>query len=224
MRYIEKGQEPQSFADWKAQENDNWKPIYADLRGQIKSDVHDSLLIEQGYTCCYCGMRITQNISHIEHLQPQNEKAPAIPKDHALAIDYANLLVSCGFSESSKMSDPNYKNVLHCLQHCGCKRGNESLTVKPLQTDCAEFFRYTGSGEMRPVADSDKKQAASDTIQTLNLNHGNLIAARGEAIDGVLQGLEELTKSDIEMLIQSYEQPNQQAFSFAIAYTLRQYL
>jgi uncharacterized protein (TIGR02646 family) len=224
MRYIQKGQEPQSFANWKAQEDDNWKPTYADLRGQIKSDIHDSLLKEQGYTCCYCGMRIAKNISHIEHLQPQNEKAPEIPKDNALAIDYANLLVSCGFSENSKMSDQNYKNVLHCLHHCGCKRGNESLAVTPLQTDCAEFFRYTGAGEMRPMADSDKKQAAFEAIQTLNLNHGNLMAARREAIDGVLQGLEELTKSDIEMLIQSYEQPNQQAFSFAIAYTLRQYL
>ena len=122
------------------------------------------------------------------------------------------------------MSDQNYKNVLHCLQHCGCKRGNESLAVTPLQTDCAEFFRYTGLGEMRPVADSDKKQAAFETIQTLNLNHGNLMAAREEAIDQALQGLEELTTSDIEMLLQSYEQPNQQAFSFAIAYTLRQYL
>jgi len=224
MRYIQKGQEPQSFSDWKAQKNDNWKPTYEDLRGQIKSDIHDSLLIEQGYTCCYCGMRIAKNISHIEHLQPQNEKAPELLKDNALAIDYANLLVSCGFSENSKMSDQNYKNVLHCLQHCGCKRGNESLAVTPLQTDCAEFFRYTGLGEMRPVADSDKKQAALDTVQTLNLNHSNLMAAREEAIIGALQDLDKFSISEIEMLIKYYEQPNQQAFSFAIAYILKQYL
>ena len=50
MRYIKKGQEPQSFTDWKSQENDDWKPTYSDLRGQIKSEVHAALLKEQGYT------------------------------------------------------------------------------------------------------------------------------------------------------------------------------
>jgi len=52
MRYIKKGQEPQSFTDWKSQENDDWKQTYSDLRGQIKAEVHKALLKEQGYTCC----------------------------------------------------------------------------------------------------------------------------------------------------------------------------
>jgi uncharacterized protein (TIGR02646 family) len=224
MRYIKKGQEPQSFANWKALENEDWKPTYSTLRGQIKSDVHEALLKEQGYTCCYCGMSITKDISHIEHLQPQNEKEPDLSNNLTLAIDFNNLLASCGFSDKSKMSDPEYKNVLHCLQHCGCKRGNNSLAVSPLQLDCANFFRYAGSGEMRPAKDPDKHQAASETIQTLNLNYGNLVAMREEAIDQALQGLEELTVADLELLIKSYEQPNRQAFSFAIAYVLKQFL
>ena len=224
MRYIKKGQEPQSFANWKSLENEDWKPTYSTLRGQIKSNVHESLLKEQGYTCCYCGMSIAKDISHIEHLQPQNEKDPDSSKDLSLAIDFNNLLASCGFSDKSKMSDPEYKNVLHCLQHCGCKRGNNSLAVSPLQLDCADFFRYAGSGEMRPAKDPDKHQVASETIQTLNLNYGNLVAMREEAIDQALQGLEELTAEDLEILIKSYEMSNQQAFSFAIAYILRQFL
>jgi hypothetical protein len=93
-----------------------------------------------------------------------------------------------------------------------------------LQVDCAEFFRYTGSGEIRPAEDPDKQQAASETIQTLNLIHENLTAMRESAIIGALDGLEELTTADLEMLIKSYEQPNQQAFSFAIAYILKQFL
>lgn len=226
MRYIKKGQEPQSFTDWKCQKNDDWKPTYSDLRGQIKSDVHDALLKEQGYTCCYCGMKINSDISHIEHLQPQSEKYPEQPKDLALAIDFSNLLTSCGFSENHKISDPEqkYETVLHCLQHCGCKKGNNLLAVSPLQADCADFFRYTGSGEIRPAQDGDKQQAASETIQILNLKHENLTAMREAAIIGALQGLEELTTDNLEFLVKSYEQPNQQAFSFAIAYILKQFL
>jgi hypothetical protein len=45
-----------------------------------------------------------------------------------------------------------------------------------------------------------------------------------EAIDQALQGLEELTPADLELLIKSYDQTNRQAFSFAIAYILRQFL
>ena len=93
-----------------------------------------------------------------------------------------------------------------------------------MQVDCADFFRYTGSGEIRPVEDPAKQQAASETIQTLNLKHENLTAMRESAIIGALQDLEELTTADLEMLIKSYEQPNQQAFSFAIAYILKQFL
>ena len=226
MRYIKKEQEPQSFANWKALENDDWKPTYSTLRGQIKSDVHEALLKEQGYTCCYCGMSITKGISHIEHLQPQNEKDPDSSKDLALAIDFNNLLASCGFSDKSKMSDPEYKNVLHCLQHCGCKRGNNSLAVSPLQPDCADFFRYDGGEdiEIRAVEDPDKKQFAVNTIETLNLNETRLMAMRGSAIKGALQAVEDLTQEEIELFIKSYEQPNRQAFSFAIAYILKQFL
>ncbi|TYQ26787.1 TIGR02646 family protein [Pseudanabaena sp. UWO311] len=224
MRYIKIGQEPQSFTDWKSQENDDWKPTYKTLRGQIKAEVHDALLAEQGYTCCYCGMSITSDISHIEHLQPQNEKDPDLSTDLSLAIDFNNLLASCGFSDKSKMTAPEYEKALHCLQHCGCKRGNNPLSVSPLQVDCADFFRYTGSGEIRPAEEPDKHQSASETIQTLNLNYGNLVAMREEAIDQAVQGLEELTAEDLAILIKSYEQPNQQAFSFAIAYILKQFL
>jgi hypothetical protein len=62
MKFINKGQEPQSFTDWKAQGNDNWQPKYEELSGHTKSDVHNFLLFEQGFTCCYCGMSITKKM------------------------------------------------------------------------------------------------------------------------------------------------------------------
>jgi hypothetical protein len=57
MKYIIKNSEPIEFGKWKALANDNWKPTYSDLRGNEKTDVHISLMEEQGYICCYCESR-----------------------------------------------------------------------------------------------------------------------------------------------------------------------
>ncbi len=228
MRYIKKGQEPQSFTDWKSQENDDWQPTYKTLRGQIKAEVHDALLEEQGYICCYCGMSITRNISHIEHLQPQNDRDTNLPKDLALAIDFTNLLASCGIPEKSNQE---YEKILHCVYHCGIKKGNNLLPVNPLQPDCEVFFRYLPilqgeeyDVEILPTEEPDKQQLAADTIKTLNLNYSKLTAMRGSAIKGALEAIEGLTQEEIERFIKSYEQPNKQAFSFAITYILKQFL
>ena len=39
MKYIEKGDEPQSFTDWKDLANEDWQPTYDKLSGQEKRDV-----------------------------------------------------------------------------------------------------------------------------------------------------------------------------------------
>lgn len=73
MRYICKGDEPDSLANLKELANEDWKPTYEDdCRGEVKTQLHKALLQEQGYICCYCGMAITKENSHIEHLKPRN--------------------------------------------------------------------------------------------------------------------------------------------------------
>jgi hypothetical protein len=49
MRYINKGEEPESFTTWKALANEDWTPTYDDLRGQEKTDLYNALLREQGF-------------------------------------------------------------------------------------------------------------------------------------------------------------------------------
>lgn len=88
MKYIKKCEEPEEFSNWKALENDNWKPSWDNFQVPQKPAVHDALLREQGYICCYCGMRITRDGSHIEHLKPRS----AYPH---LALEYTNLMASC---------------------------------------------------------------------------------------------------------------------------------
>lgn len=68
MKYIQKRQEPASFTEWKSKASEDWQPTWEILRSSEKRDLHDALLREQGYICCYCEMRITQQNSHIEHL------------------------------------------------------------------------------------------------------------------------------------------------------------
>ena len=71
MKYIVKGEEPESFTEWKALANDDWKPTYDQLSGQVKKDVKNALITEQGSICCYCERKLSYDDSHIEHLNPQ---------------------------------------------------------------------------------------------------------------------------------------------------------
>ncbi|WP_225896261.1 retron system putative HNH endonuclease [Amazonocrinis nigriterrae] len=88
MKYINKNEEPSKFTCWKALENDDWKPSWNVFQAPEKPIVHDALLKEQGYICSYCGMRITRETSHIEHLKPRS----SYPH---LALEYTNLIASC---------------------------------------------------------------------------------------------------------------------------------
>lgn len=228
MKYIKKGEEPESLTKWKALANEDWTPTYDELRGQEKTDLYNALLREQGFICCYCGMRITKensdlnkNISvinidtcHIEHLKPQS----LYPE---LALEYKNLLASCQ-AERDKDPPPPIR--------CGSKKDNwydENLMVSPLETNCIDFIRYSGSGEILPTDDPNKKAAAQTTIDKLGLNIDKLRTMRQEAIDGVLLNIDELTTEEIQQLVQGYEQldNNEQytPFCAAIAYILKQY-
>lgn len=214
MKYVRKSKEPESFTKWKALANENWTPTYDGLRGREKTDVCNRLLQEQGYTCCYCGMRITRENSHIEHLKPQS----SYPH---LALEYTNLLASCQGESEEPPSLP---------VHCGHKKDDwydENLMVSPLDANCGNFFIYSGSGEILPTDDLGKQATAATTISQLALDIDKLRAMRREAIDGVLFAIEGLTDEEIQKFAQSYEQldPNGQytPFCAVIAYILKAY-
>jgi hypothetical protein len=65
MKHIVKQHEPKAFANWKALANDDWQPTYGDLSGEAKKAVKSALMAEQGYICCYCERRLTEEDSHI---------------------------------------------------------------------------------------------------------------------------------------------------------------
>ena len=215
MKYIKKGEEPESFKTWKAlaRTTPNWG--YSYLQNPEKRELHEALIREQGYICCYCGMRITRESSHIEHLKPQS-----IP-DPDLSVEYTNLLASCQREREPK------KPI-----HCGVAKDDwydENLMVSPLNSNCIDFFIYTDDGQILATDASEKNVAATKTIKQLRLDIPKLKAMREEVIKNLLVGLDvfTLTEEEKQKLLQGFEQPDAngryEEFCSAIAYILQLY-
>lgn len=184
MKHIVKGEEPQDLKDWKSSANENWQPTWDSLPGPIKRNLHLALMIEQGFICCYCGKRVSDADSHIEHLKPQ-----AAYDTETLV--YANLLCSC--QRLTERREP---------LHCGKLKDNwhdEHLLVSPLAADCETRFRFAGDGAIYPRQDGD--EAARQTIDRLGLDIPKLQAMRSKAIEGVIRDLDDLTSDDLRRFI-----------------------
>ncbi|ESQ15163.1 MAG TPA: TIGR02646 family protein [Chromatiaceae bacterium] len=161
MKYIQKRQEPQAFADWKAQENNNWQPTYKALSGPPKAALKQALMAEQGEICCYCERRLTWDDSHIEHFRPQHD-------DLVDPLDYGNLLCSC--QNRIQKGEP---------RHCGNLKDkwfDDALLISPLDPACQARFRFSGDGEIKPLTDTDA--VAETTIAKLGLDIPKLNALR----------------------------------------------
>jgi len=228
MKYIQKAPEPEEFVQWKRDkpkkyQSNDWKK----LNPLPKNALHEALLKEQGYICCYCECALTKDNSHIEHFVPK--KGPYA--DPNLTFEYQNLLCSC----DGNAGHPENKG----LTHCGNRKDDwfdATLMVSPLNEDCANYFRYTTTGQILPTEECEKQQAAQETINRCHLNHPILKKMRHEALKRiVLQSLtdnttllsDSLTRDEISQLIQSYSQPDDKGrytpFCTAIIYFLSVY-
>lgn len=190
MRYVKKGTEPLSLARWKELECENWRPSYSILRNPQKRDLHLALLHEQGMTCCYCGIEIDLESSHIEHFRPQ---------DHyeTLSLSYENLFASC-------IRETNPNSPLHC-GHLKGDWFDERCYVSPLDETCESLFTYTLDGRIAPTT-----HEANRMLVKLGLENGLLESRRKAAIAGVFDDLflVSASLSDIETLATAFRQPN----------------
>lgn len=189
MKQIIKNQEPDDFRDWKQLANDDWQPSWTGMPGDIKRNLHQALIDEQGGICCYCGRRIDASESHIEHFRPRNPNA--YPE---LEIVYTNLLASC--QRDVQPGAP---------LHCGKKKGkwfDEQLTVSPLDPACENRFRFGTNGRIFPMNEGDN--GACQTIKHLDLDIEKLRALRKSAIEGVIADLDALSDQDFDLLIAGF--------------------
>lgn len=166
-KIIKKTEQPQVLADWKRR---NPGRKYKDFqRTSEKRLLHKELLEDQFFLCCYCGINIGVNNSHIEHIKPQSQF-------NDLTLSYSNMLISC-----------NGENVIESdeyeLKYCGHQKLNqydlEMLT--PLEEDCEERMILTAVGKLSLVQNID--YGAKKAIDILGLNSYVLITARFSIID-----------------------------------------
>jgi uncharacterized protein (TIGR02646 family) len=165
MKCVAKRMSPQSFEDWKLLANSEWQPRYSNLQTPQKQALHEALLSEQGWVCCYCGRPVGLRDSHIEHFHPQERHVD-------LALSYDNLHASC-----IRETAPGIP------LHCGHAKGehlDEALCISPLDPCCEERFVYAldGSIQTRTVVDS----GARYMIDLLKLDIAFLRNRRGDAV------------------------------------------
>jgi uncharacterized protein (TIGR02646 family) len=185
MKFVEKGEEPDEFVSWKDLANVDWTPTWGDLRGLPKLAVHQALLAEQGWLCCYCESQIDENDSHIEHLRPQRD--PEVDP-----LDFSNMLCSC--QRVTLKGEPI---------HCGNTKGDwydANLFVMPVDPNCEMQFTYTGDGRILVAQQGDA--AAAETIDKLALHIPKLNARRAEAIVPFLD--DSLTDDELLRFISGY--------------------
>ncbi len=194
MKYIIKGTEPDSFKDWKSSGDKK----YNDLINPIKSDVKKSLLVEQGYICCYCEQKISSDSSHIEHLKPKDrDKFPE------LQLDYTNMLCSC--QKQLAKGEP---------RHCGNSKDNKTILIYPLQNYCEIKFKYGFNGSIEHIDEVSK-----ETINHLQLDIDKLNDLRKNAIEPFIFDI-----SDEEAQIFAREYLKQKDGKYNEFYTTIKYL
>ena len=189
MKHIVKDQNTPDFDKWKASANDDWQPTYEDLSGTTKKEVKYSLMKEQGYICCYCERRLTDDGSHIEHFNPRSNNV-------LNPLDYTNMICSC--QNQLEQGEP---------RHCGHLKGDwfdNQLLVSPLDPDCEGHFTYTADGKIQPAEKSD--DSARMTIEKLGLNVNKLNALRKKAIEPFLD--ENLSEQEFFQFVSGYLRKN----------------
>lgn len=169
-------------------------------RSASRKQLKESLHIRQNGLCAYCEIALTTADNpvgfHVEHVLPK-EKHPA------LTFEYSNLVLSC-FATGGEIKPDRFDPAPISCGHAALKSSNqfdETLFVKPTESNCGQYFSYELNGEVIPhpnlnPADAEK---AEHTLTVLNLNCLRLKRLREETITKLYEIFSEL-QNDQEVL------------------------
>lgn len=193
MKYVSKLISPARFEAWKSVRNADWEPSYDNLQNPEKKILHQALLEEQAWVCCYCGRSVSLENSHIEHFRPQ-ETYPD------LALEFINLHASC--IRETKPGAP---------LHCGHAKGNdfdEAKHISPLDPGCEKRFAYTLDGT---ILVTDPGDAAADYMRVLlRLDIAFVRTRRQEVLARVFDAgfLASATNEEMQRLASAFRTPH----------------
>lgn len=175
MILIRKKSEPLSLRNYRGKAQSSFDNMDAD----VKVELRNSLLEEQGYLCAYCMKRIRKaNKVKIEHYRARTS-------DNELV--YANLLAVCDGNET--LRDEKGK-VNPKMFTCDTMKRDAVLHINPQNISDMEKISYDNQGKIYS-ADSEC-QKDLDSILNLNNSNGYLISNRKAALKGILKKLSEL--------------------------------
>lgn len=112
---------------------------YPNLTKEIKDNLLESLLEEQGYICAYCMQKINETNSTIEHIIGQNffdENANNLGEQNQL--NYDNLVAVC--------EGKSCKDNLHCDKSRANYQKYRPLYVNPLENRIIQNIKFSEKG------------------------------------------------------------------------------
>lgn len=157
MIEIKKGREPDKLLHYRQQVGASYEQMDKD----VKDELLNKLLEEQGHLCAYCMRKIPEKKLPIgvapvtiEHWVPRN---PENKEDNGQGMDYRNMLAVCsgnrGCGDSKRLT-------------CDAKRGNEPIKVNPCDAETLCGIKYNSSG----IILSTDPVINEDINDRLNLN------------------------------------------------------
>ena len=173
MRYIQKNNEPQSLTQWRAAHQNDPNFGYGLIDTNLRGELRQALVAEQGGLCAYTGRRIDEARCHIEHPKPQ------VHCVNGEDVSFANML-AC-------VPAPNAPGLPYGAHKKGAwpDATEEALFVSPLRPGCEARFAFTLKGEIGASSPTDA--AAKKTIEQLGLNHELMRQFRKAAIEATLE-------------------------------------
>ena len=158
MIEINKGREPVKLLRYRQQDGAS----YEQMDKEVKEELLEKLLEEQGHICAYCMRRIPERRAlptsvasvTIEHWFPRN---PESKEDIGQDLNYRNMFAVC----SGNRGCGNKEGLT-----CDARRGNEPIKVNPCDADTLRGITYMSSGRIQ----SSDPEINEDINERLNLN------------------------------------------------------
>jgi len=204
MRHINKSNPPEKYVRYCRCNTSNYRDLTENHK-EIKSELRNILLSDQGYICCYCGRRIDPQKSVIEHLACQQY----YPQKQ---LDFNNLLCSCNGGRDRRTGNPSYP------LSCDAAKDNLTIPFTPLESNCEERFGYDENGVIYGI-----DEEAKSTIEVLNLDNEKLNHQRKAAIDTYKYIKDYDWESEIEWLSERDSENRYPEFCMALIKYIRFY-